>query len=292
MIESLAPDRDGDRIEHEPPARARDRDDRLCGRGTGRGRMGPQHRRRRVARAVHSTHIRSLTRDQAVWVVRYALASAASRSFAYLALNRRSARHGERDRSCRPACRLGVGPARRSSMSLLVGDGRRSASRCSAWPMGRRARSRHSASSSLSPRPRRSAAYIVAGKRIGKLFEGLNGLALALLVAAAIQTPLGTRAGKAGHVGARRPRDPRGRWRPCDADPVRARDDRPAEPVDGHLRAAPGVRARDRAIVGFVVRGQALRRSRSSGSFWSSRRRRRPSGRGAGCVGSADTIAS
>ena len=41
-------------------------------------------------------------------------------------------------------------------------------------------------------------AYIVAGKRVGKLFEGLNGLALALLVAAAIQTPLGLTLAKPG----------------------------------------------------------------------------------------------
>ena len=41
-------------------------------------------------------------------------------------------------------------------------------------------------------------AYIVAGKRIGKLFEGLDGLALSLLVAAAIQTPLGLALAKPG----------------------------------------------------------------------------------------------
>jgi inner membrane transporter RhtA len=41
-------------------------------------------------------------------------------------------------------------------------------------------------------------AYIVAGKRIGKLFEGLNGLAISLLVAAAIQTPLGLAFAKPG----------------------------------------------------------------------------------------------
>ena len=35
------------------------------------------------------------------------------------------------------------------------------------------------------------AAYIVAGKKVGKLLPGLGGLALALLIAAAIQTPLG-----------------------------------------------------------------------------------------------------
>ncbi len=34
-------------------------------------------------------------------------------------------------------------------------------------------------------------AYIVAGKTVGKLLPGLTGLALSLLVAAAIQTPLG-----------------------------------------------------------------------------------------------------
>ena len=41
-------------------------------------------------------------------------------------------------------------------------------------------------------------AYIVAGKTIGKLVEGLNGLALALLVAAVIQTPLGLLFAKPG----------------------------------------------------------------------------------------------
>ena len=41
-------------------------------------------------------------------------------------------------------------------------------------------------------------AYIVAGKRVGKLFEGLNGLAITLLVAAAIQTPLGLALAKPG----------------------------------------------------------------------------------------------
>lgn len=42
------------------------------------------------------------------------------------------------------------------------------------------------------------AAYIVAGKRVGKLFDGLDGLAFALLVAAAIQTPLGIALAKPG----------------------------------------------------------------------------------------------
>lgn len=41
-------------------------------------------------------------------------------------------------------------------------------------------------------------AYIVAGKTVGKLLEGLNGLAIALLVAAAIQTPLGLALAKPG----------------------------------------------------------------------------------------------
>jgi inner membrane transporter RhtA len=41
-------------------------------------------------------------------------------------------------------------------------------------------------------------AYIVAGKRVSKLFDGLNGLAVTLLVAAAIQTPLGLAFGKPG----------------------------------------------------------------------------------------------
>lgn len=41
-------------------------------------------------------------------------------------------------------------------------------------------------------------AYIVAGKTVGKLFSGLDGLALTLLVAAAIQTPLGLAFAKPG----------------------------------------------------------------------------------------------
>lgn len=41
-------------------------------------------------------------------------------------------------------------------------------------------------------------AYIVAGKTVGKLVEGLSGLALALLVAAVIQTPLGLLFAKPG----------------------------------------------------------------------------------------------
>ena len=109
-------------------------------------------------------------------------------------------------------------------------------------------------------------AYIVAGKRVGKRFEGLNGLALALLIAAAIQTPLGLAFAKPGLVGPRRPAALCRRRCPRDAHPVRARDDCAAQPVDGHVRAPAGVRAGDRERPGFVVRGQASRCPSSSGS--------------------------
>lgn len=139
---------------------------------------------------------RSLTRAQTIWVVVYALCVSGVSFFAYLALN-----HAP----------LGV-----VSAILMIGP-----LAISAW--GQRGvldvllvavagvgvailSLAHGATGDIEPvgiafalaAAASLGAYIVAGKRIGKLFDGLNGLALSLLVAAAIQTPLGIALAKPG----------------------------------------------------------------------------------------------
>lgn len=140
--------------------------------------------------------VRSLTRDQAVWVVLYALCVSGVSFFAYLALN--DAPLGV------VSAIVMIGPLAVSAWGqrgvldlLLVGIAGIGVAVLSLA---------HGATGEIAPlgivfalaAAASLGAYIVAGKRIGKLFEGLNGLALSLLVAAAIQTPLGLALAKPG----------------------------------------------------------------------------------------------
>jgi inner membrane transporter RhtA len=140
--------------------------------------------------------LRSLTRDQAVWVSIYAICVSGVSVFAYLALNDAPlgvvsavimlgplAVSAWGQRGVLDVLLVGVAGIGVAILSLAHGTSGRIEPVGIAFSLA--------AAASLG-------AYIVAGKRIGKLFEGLNGLALALLLAAAIQTPLGLALAKPG----------------------------------------------------------------------------------------------
>lgn len=140
--------------------------------------------------------VRSLSREQALWVVVYGATISGVAFFAYLALNHAPlgivsaivmigplAISAWGQRGVLDLVLLGVAGVGVAILSLA-----------------------HGASGEIEPigivyalaAAASLGAYIVAGKRVGKLFEGLTGLALALLVAAAIQTPLGLTLAKPG----------------------------------------------------------------------------------------------
>lgn len=133
--------------------------------------------------------LRALTRDQAVWAVLYAITISGVSIFAYLALSHAPlgivsavlmvgplAVSAWGQRGVLDLLLLGVAAVGVAILTLAHGTAGELEPIGIAFALG--------AAVSLG-------AYIVAGKRVGKLFEGLNGLAITLLVAAAIQTPLG-----------------------------------------------------------------------------------------------------
>ena len=140
--------------------------------------------------------VRSLSREQALWVVVYGATISGVAFFAYLALNHAPlgivsaivmigplAISAWGQRGVLDLVLLGVAGVGVAILSLAHG------ATGEIEPIG--IVYALAAAASLG-------AYIVAGKRVGKLFEGLTGLALALLVAAAIQTPLGLTLAKPG----------------------------------------------------------------------------------------------
>ena len=140
--------------------------------------------------------VRSLSREQALWVVVYGATISGVAFFAYLALNHAPlgivsaivmigplAISAWGQRGALDLVLLGVAGVGVAILSLAHG------ATGEIEPIG--IVYALAAAASLG-------AYIVAGKRVGKLFEGLTGLALALLVAAAIQTPLGLTLAKPG----------------------------------------------------------------------------------------------
>ena len=140
--------------------------------------------------------VRALSREQALWVVIYGATISGVAFFAYLALNHAPlgivsaivmvgplAVSAWGQRGLLDLLLLAVAAVGVAILSLAHGATGEIEAIGIAYALA--------AAASL-------AAYIVAGKRVGKLFEGLNGLALALLVAAAIQTPLGLALAKPG----------------------------------------------------------------------------------------------
>ena len=140
--------------------------------------------------------VRSLNRPQVVAVVAYALTITGLSGFAYLALERAPlgivsavimlgplAISAWGQRGVLDVLLVGVAAVGVAILSLSHGTGGEIEPIGIVFALA--------AAASL-------AAYIVAGKTVGKLLPGLNGLALALLVAAVIQTPLGLAFAKPG----------------------------------------------------------------------------------------------
>ena len=189
-------------------------------------------------------NVRSITREQALWAVLYARHDQRRLGVRLPRPERRAARNRERDPHGRPARGFRLGAARHPGPGA---PGRRGRRRRDSQPCPRHDRRARTDRDRLRARgggvPRRIHRRWQASRQAVRGPERARHHAPRRR-----RDPDATwaRARQAGDLGTGRPRDARRRRRPGHAHPVRTRDDRVAEPVDGNVRAAAGVRARDR----------------------------------------------